>query len=737
MSERHDNHAIVRNPSIDTRWKPKDLANGELARILNDQDLPDKARRQLRDSALSILAACGDPTAIGSSRRTGLIVGYVQSGKTLSFTTVAAAAIDNGYKAVVVLGGSSRPLSEQNADRLEEDLAVLSGFDSKWAHWHRPKRTQASEMRDKLESKLAPRALLLTAMKHQKDTRDISSILESLGESAQPTLIIDDEADSISLNSVARRQRETRNYSEICELRDRNPAHVYLQYTATPQAPILISVLDRLAPDFGAVLKPGDGYLGGKQIFIDQPESFIRHISADEVDRASADHDEGVTVPQSLHRALCTYLLGVAQWWHIRNTLQERPPSHLSMMIHPHQQTAPHEQYAGWVRQFVDRVKAELPNESEPGRSDLVGLFRDCYTDLQSTDKQERLGSFESLLSLVPEAIKTVQVQEFRGNRKPDKGWKTAWKSQPHWILIGGQLLDRGFTVEGLSVTYMPRAIGGGQADTIQQRARFFGYKSEYASLCRIFLTTTATQAYTDYVDHEESIRSWLSENKDKLKDRDTIRRFRLSRTLRPTRQGVYTSDVFRASSSAWFFQQCVEGRHVSTSRFDRNESEIADFCKSRTCEVEHSHKLYKTTVGELSKGLLAGLVVAEEEASEWEARLIELAEAVKREPTLAEGQAWVIEMRATASGRPNERALTSDGTRILEVPAGRNASGYAGDRKMRRGLLTLQVHRFLVDRHDHSSDASTPIIPILGIWADKRLRPQVVIQNQERFGHD
>jgi hypothetical protein len=53
--------------------------------------------------------------------------------------------------------------------------------------------------------------------------------------------------------------------------------------------------------------------------------------------------------------------------------------------------------------------------------------------------------------------------------------------------------MDRGFTVEGLTVTYMPRGLGMGNADTVQQRARFFGYKRSYLGQCRIFVGPDVT----------------------------------------------------------------------------------------------------------------------------------------------------------------------------------------------------------------------------------------------------
>ena len=75
--------------------------------------------------------------------------------------------------------------------------------------------------------------------------------------------------------------------------------------------------------------------------------------------------------------------------------------------------------------------------------------------------------------------------------------------------------MDRGFTVEGLTVTYMPRSVGVGNADTIQQRARFFGYKQSYLGYCRVYLDEDARDAYIDYVEHEEDMRRRLAEHQE------------------------------------------------------------------------------------------------------------------------------------------------------------------------------------------------------------------------------
>jgi hypothetical protein len=58
-------------------------------------DLPPGARGQIVEEACRILRRCIDPNG-PPQIQTGLVMGYVQSGKTTSFTTLTALARDNG-----------------------------------------------------------------------------------------------------------------------------------------------------------------------------------------------------------------------------------------------------------------------------------------------------------------------------------------------------------------------------------------------------------------------------------------------------------------------------------------------------------------------------------------------------------------------------------------------------------------------------------------------------------------
>src|SRR5690606_2419189 len=85
-------------------------------------------------------------------------------------------------------------------------------------------------------------------------------------------------------------------------------------------------------------------------------------------------------------------------------------------------------------------------------------------------------------------------------------------------ILVGGTKLSRGFTVEGLTVTYYRRRAL--QADSLMQMGRWFGYRHGYRDLVRLFIARNAVgprrktfdlyEAFQAIVEDEEEFRAQL-----------------------------------------------------------------------------------------------------------------------------------------------------------------------------------------------------------------------------------
>src|ERR1700722_12153514 len=104
-------------------WVP--TIGEEAVALMELKRLPPPSGDRIQQVAAEILGKGMNPRA-ADGQRTGLVVGYVQSGKTLSFTTVIALARDNGVPIVVVVAGTAENLFNQTIERLLEDLQVNS-----------------------------------------------------------------------------------------------------------------------------------------------------------------------------------------------------------------------------------------------------------------------------------------------------------------------------------------------------------------------------------------------------------------------------------------------------------------------------------------------------------------------------------------------------------------------------------------------------------------------------------
>ena len=103
-------------------WAPK--LGKEFHRYIGR--LPRDQQVRLEVETHRILSACVDPSKAKVDPRTnaGLVLGYVQSGKTANFTGVIAKAADAGYRLVIVLAGTLDILREQTQRRIDKAIAL-------------------------------------------------------------------------------------------------------------------------------------------------------------------------------------------------------------------------------------------------------------------------------------------------------------------------------------------------------------------------------------------------------------------------------------------------------------------------------------------------------------------------------------------------------------------------------------------------------------------------------------
>ncbi|KDE43020.1 hypothetical protein NPL3_00460 [Metamycoplasma hyosynoviae] len=75
-------------------------------------------------NASSILNECPNPSGSGEFKKTGIVIGKVQSGKTSNFIALLALAFDNGYNLGIVIGSNTTELLTQNVNRIKSSFNV-------------------------------------------------------------------------------------------------------------------------------------------------------------------------------------------------------------------------------------------------------------------------------------------------------------------------------------------------------------------------------------------------------------------------------------------------------------------------------------------------------------------------------------------------------------------------------------------------------------------------------------
>jgi len=531
----------------------------KLRGLLDGTGLAAGERGRLEEETLRILGRCREPRWDDDGASAELVVGAVQSGKTLSFTGLIAAAHDNGYPLVVVLAGTKTNLRDQTYERLVRDLAMNGN--GRLPSWHPVNDLQLSDAHNiqawiqqwKNSKSAATRATTVAVvLKNHAALRRARNVLATVlgANPGAPILFIDDEADQAGLNVARKRGGESSTYRSIRRLRETAPNHSYVLYTATPQAPLLIALEDTLSPRTVSVLQAGAGYVGGPTLFEERIGEFVREIADEALD------DQSISPPESLKLAVATFLLAMV-------VAQRRGrPLPLTMLIHPSSETDLHRAYEVWTRGIIDRFITSLTDGDQVLRQQLVDeVFENAYTDLAATggnvvdDEDVEL---DDLLDLLGEggylqAVMVRTVNSGQGNEITSSEWPQA----PGWIVIGGNKLDRGFTVENLAVTYMPRGPGVRNADTVQQRGRFFGYKRSYLDLLRAWMNPDTADVFRMYVRHEDAMRRALAELDAKGEELSNWRRsILLDSSLNPTRREVVRLDVDSFDLSGWVLTQ-------------------------------------------------------------------------------------------------------------------------------------------------------------------------------------
>lgn len=477
----------------------------------------------IKDESLRILGKT-TPIERREYQCRGLVVGYVQSGKTANFTAVAARAADVGYRLIIVLSGIHDSLRNQTQKRLNRELVSIG---ENWT-------TLTNESEDFQKPAVAngfagAGTVLVVAKKIAPILRRLNEWITELdGQLGDiPVLLIDDEADQASINTKGNRKDpsvDDGSETENCDpsltnalIRDtlqRIPRATYIGYTATPFANILIdpNAVDR---DVGTDLFPKDfvvqlprpaGYTGTEELFgvTSQGRNIMRPVAVNDVralkSKRRKRHDPLVVeYEQGLPQSLCDALLVFAVVGAVRLLRHHVGKPH-TMLIHVSQKQADQVRIGSAIEQ---QIKGWRDHERVvPGS--LRAMLASALNDLGEI---EMPAEREAVLDEAVVNLSRMRVAVLNSNT----GEELEYEEKPNrqLIVVGGNRLSRGLTLEGLTVAYFLRTTS--MADSLLQMARWYGFRTGYEDLIRIWTTEGIAQWFVELALVEESLRNSIN----------------------------------------------------------------------------------------------------------------------------------------------------------------------------------------------------------------------------------
>ena len=453
---------------------------------------------ELDNASNVVLASCQSPWLAESSGR-GLVIGYVQSGKTTNFTAVIAKAADAGFRLVIVMSGLTKSLRNQTQKRLSEQLRDLSP--NSWIFL-----TEKDRDFDKgigMGPVLYHPALrtCVVVKKNKSRLQRLNKFLDAAEKAGQldncPILIIDDEGDQASLSPNCDQEKATKINAEIVKMLKR-PRVSYVAYTATPFANVFVNphYEENLYPrDFIYSLAESKGYFGARVMFgtdsNDDGIDVIRTILDDEKPNFLGSGAPAQT--QSLETSIRWFLIAAT----VRRLRNSGKQPHTTMLINASERIQYHFDLWFVARDIVIQIRERIKTDPTI-KLELEDLWRKETELLPASEFKNLHFAFEKIFSEILATIELLgPIDGSDHDEHPDCGIivdnygaevRLAYSdSAPRPIIvIGGNTLSRGLTLEGLVCSVFARSTK--LYDTLLQMARWFGFRRGYEDLPRVYM---------------------------------------------------------------------------------------------------------------------------------------------------------------------------------------------------------------------------------------------------------
>jgi hypothetical protein len=556
----------------------------------NDPSFP---VNDLDDFTDKILDKCVNPKKSGAWDRRGMFVGHVQAGKTSNYIGLINKATDAGYKVIIVIAGTISSLRRQTQERIdygyigrnssafirekENRVVGVGKFNAKTdiysltsSYYKNNDEGDFSQaVANRLNIPIGNNPVVFVIKKNK-------SILENLIDWFSkdvniktvdgtpklfdaPALIIDDEADSASVNAT-RDINEIKTINRLIRtLLNIFNQNTFIGCTATPYANLFIpkdfneeltttikgkqyKIGEDLFPrDFIINIKAPTNYIGAAKIFgyenpipelTKEPLNIYRETNDYDppffrtINRENKD-DLPEYLPTSLEQAIKSFILTCT----IRR-LRGQENKHNSMLVHvallvrwidrvAYLVNEKLREYNNAIQSDDEKILRELQNIYE---NDFLPTTQNVLDNLDYTDIRIKQHCWEDVKSELKKAVSKIEVRAVHGTRSTtnleyhniDEIDYSRYETGFSVIAVGGSRLSRGITLEGLSISYYIRTTR--MYDSLMQMGRWFGYRPGYVDLCRLFTTDQIFQWFNHITMATEEMRNDFDEMTAALK---------------------------------------------------------------------------------------------------------------------------------------------------------------------------------------------------------------------------
>ena len=497
---------------------------------LQGNDFPDDTIKTIRESTEKVLGYCADPRGsvhLSAQKKRGLVVGDVQSGKTSNYIALINMACDAGYNIIVLLAGMTSSLRQQTQDRIDEgfigaksdtlnDGPVYIGVGFEQSKYfgipltnHTNDFVKFVKANQNTGSQDYNKPIVLVVKKNKSILEGVSAWLKPGQNNIKKKsniLIIDDEADNASVNTKKDPSEMTAINAAIRKIYNNFPIASYVGYTATPFANIFINPFeedpsnqDLFPSDFIVLLETPTNYFGFDKVF-EKTGSKYKHITTinqDDDYYLPTDHKKDVPydgLAKDLQDAILNFYI-----CNVIRTLDGKPTKHRSMLVNISRFNDVQKKIVDKIEEYHNVFKNELleldkQSDDKYFRSAKLKRLHDLYMSEDNYIVARSKYSWEKIKMNLWNEVNQVVVSLINNSMKTRFSYDEYKEVGARVIIVGGFVLSRGLTLEGLIISYFDR--NSVAYDTLLQMCRWFGYRFGYEDLCKIYMTQESLDSF-------------------------------------------------------------------------------------------------------------------------------------------------------------------------------------------------------------------------------------------------